>query len=125
MQPPTRQLQSRVSDPSSDLSLGADVEEQLSHGDIGVGIGSIAPTTAGATLAAQSRVQQALNSFVAQSMQTDLKVEQQVLDAFSELSLGRKHRYLILSSDPTSSKVTVEKLGERNEDWQNFKDAMP
>jgi len=107
MQPPTRQLQGRISDPSSDFSLGADVEEQLSHGDIGIGIGSIqnpkiAPTAAGANLVAQSRVQQALNSFVAKSMQTDLKIEQQVLDAFSELSVGRKYRYLILCSDPSS-----------------------
>ena len=109
MQSPARQLQGRLSDPSSDLSLGADVEEQQSHatlpsrhGDIGIGIGSIAHTAAGANVVAQSRVQQALNSFVAQSMRTDLKVEQEVLDAFSELSVGRKYRYLILCSDPSS-----------------------
>lgn len=102
MQPPPRQLQGRSSDPSSDLSLGADAEEQLSHGDIGIGIGSIAHAGPGANLVAQSRVQQALNSFVAQSMRTDLEMDQQVLDAFSALSVGRKYRYLILCTDPSN-----------------------
>ena len=81
------------------------MEEQLSHGDIGIGIGSIAPKAGGASLITQSRVQQALNSFVAQSMQKDLQIEQQVLDAFSELSIARKYRYLILCSDPSGQRA--------------------
>jgi hypothetical protein len=101
-QPAPRQLQGRPSDPSSDLSLGADVAEQLSHGDIGIGIGPIAPTAAGASLAAAGGARQALNSFVAQSMRPGLQIGQPVLDAFSELSVGRKYRYLILCPDPSS-----------------------
>ena len=39
--------------------------------------------------------------------------------------MRRKHRYVIYATNEDHTAVTIEKLGARDTDWNEFKESMP
>ena len=58
-------------------------------------------------------------------MQSGIAIADNVREVFQELRMKRKHRYIIYKPSEDNYCVEVEKLGERSEDFESFKAAVP
>jgi cofilin len=58
-------------------------------------------------------------------MQSGIAIEDDVGTVFNEMRMRRKHRYVIYHVTDDNSKVSIEKVGARDETWEQFKESMP
>ena len=58
-------------------------------------------------------------------MQSGLAVDDDVRDVFNALRMKRKHRYVIYKLGENKDSVVVDKIGDRNATFEEFKEAMP
>jgi cofilin len=58
-------------------------------------------------------------------MQSGLNVPDEVRNEFQALRMKRKHRYVIYKANDAKDAVEIDKIGERSETWDQFKEAMP
>jgi cofilin len=58
-------------------------------------------------------------------MQTGILIPDEIRERFQEMRMKRKHRYIILKPSDSHDSVVIEKVGERNETWEQFQEAMP
>lgn len=58
-------------------------------------------------------------------MQSGIGIGDDVREKFNELRMKRLHRYLIFKASDDKSAVELEKTGERDETFEQFKESMP
>ncbi len=58
-------------------------------------------------------------------MQSGININDDVRERFQELRMKRTYRYIIYKASEDKSSVVVEKCGERNETFEQFKESMP
>jgi 7-cyano-7-deazaguanine synthase in queuosine biosynthesis len=58
-------------------------------------------------------------------MQSGITVGDEVREKFQDLRMKRAYRYVIYKASEDKSSVEVEKCGERDETFEQFKEAMP
>ena len=58
-------------------------------------------------------------------MQSGLTIPDNVREEFQQLRMKRKYRYIIYKPSDDKSAVEIEKVGERAETFDQFKEAMP
>ena len=56
---------------------------------------------------------------------TGIKPTDDVYSEFSNLRMKRTHRYMIMKMSSDKSSIEIEKLGAREEGFEQFKEAMP
>lgn len=58
-------------------------------------------------------------------MQSGIAINDDVRETFQQMRMRRKHRYIVFKASEDQTTIEVEKIGERNETWEQFKEAMP
>lgn len=58
-------------------------------------------------------------------MQSGINIGDEIRAAFQDMRMKRKHRYIIYKASDDKSSVEIEKLSERTETWEQFKESMP
>lgn len=58
-------------------------------------------------------------------MQSGIQIGDEVRERFQELRMKRAHRYIIYKASEDKSSAVVEKCGERDETFEQFKESMP
>jgi hypothetical protein len=58
-------------------------------------------------------------------MQSGLNIPDSVREEFQALRMKRKYRYIIYKASEDKASVEVEKLGERDETWEQFHESCP
>jgi cofilin len=58
-------------------------------------------------------------------MQSGLNIPDEVREEFQALRMKRKYRYIIYKTSADKSSVEVEKLGDRDDTWEQFMEACP
>ena len=58
-------------------------------------------------------------------MQSGINVPEIVKEEFQAMRMKRKHRYIIYKASESLDAVEIEKLGDRTDTWEQFKEAMP
>lgn len=58
-------------------------------------------------------------------MQTGINIGEDVRERFQELRMKRQYRYVIYKASADKSSVEVDKCGDRAENFEQFKEAMP
>ena len=56
---------------------------------------------------------------------TGIKPTDDVYTEFTNLRMKRAHRYMIMKMSDDKTGIEIEKLGKRDETFDNFKEAMP
>ena len=58
-------------------------------------------------------------------MQSNIEISDEIREAFQAMRMKRKHRYVIYKANEDKTGVTVDKCGDREETWEQFKESMP
>lgn len=59
------------------------------------------------------------------SMTTGINIADECITEFTALRMKRAHRYMILKVNEDKTQIVVEKLGARDETFDQFKENMP
>lgn len=59
------------------------------------------------------------------NMQSGIQIGDEIRETFQELRMKRTHRYIIYKASDDKSTVEVDKVGAREETFEQFKEAMP
>jgi cofilin len=59
------------------------------------------------------------------SLSTGIIIADDCISEFTALRMKRAHRYLILKVNDDKSAIVIEKLGARDETFDQFKENMP
>ena len=59
------------------------------------------------------------------SLSTGIIIADDCISEFTALRMKRAHRYLILKVNDDKSAIVIEKLGAREETFEQFKENMP
>lgn len=59
------------------------------------------------------------------SMNAGIQVADECVTEFTALRMKRSHRYMILKVSDDKTSIVIEKIGERTESFNDFKESMP
>lgn len=58
-------------------------------------------------------------------MQSGIAIPDEIVTEFKALAMKRKHRYMILKTNADHSAVEIEKLGARDDTFDDLKNSIP
>jgi len=58
-------------------------------------------------------------------MNSGIEIPDEVLTQYKMLAFRRKIRFLIYKPSEDMTSIEIEKIGERDETWETFKEAIP
>jgi len=58
-------------------------------------------------------------------MQSGIAIGDNIREEFQAMRMKRKYRYIIFKASEDKSAVEVDKCGERDENFESFKNSMP
>jgi len=58
-------------------------------------------------------------------MNSGIEIGDDVLGTYKKLALKRAHRYIIMKPSEDGTKIEVEKIGERDETFEQFVESVP
>lgn len=57
-------------------------------------------------------------------MNSGIEIPDEIMQAYKNLALRRKSRYMIIAPNDDCSAMEIEKVGERDETWDDFKNSV-
>lgn len=58
-------------------------------------------------------------------MQSGIGIGEEIRNEFQNLRMRRKHRYIIYKPSDDQTTIQIEKLGDRDASFEEFKESMP
>jgi cofilin len=58
-------------------------------------------------------------------MNSGIEISDEVLTTYKQLALKRAHRYIIMKPSDDGTKIEIEKIGARDETFDQFVESVP